>query len=79
MDTFHPFLGNDQVQACIMSFMILFYSKSYATSETNGSTKMKDIIYGIKNIQSTGLRIAFHDFVSFKEFIQQVKLMDPPK
>ena len=27
MDIFHPFLGNDQVQVCIMSFMILFYSK----------------------------------------------------
>ena len=47
MDIFHPFLGNDQVQACLTSFMILFYSKSY-TSETNGSTKMEDIIYGMK-------------------------------
>ena len=25
---FHPFLGNDQVQVCIMSFMILFHSKN---------------------------------------------------
>ena len=27
MDIFHPFLGYDQVQVCIMSFMILLYSK----------------------------------------------------
>ena len=47
MDRFHPFLGNDQVQVCIMSFMILYYSRSY-TCETNGFTKMEDIIYGIK-------------------------------
>ena len=48
MDIFHPFLGNDQVQVCIMSFMILFYSKLYMSSETNRSTKMENIIYGIK-------------------------------
>ena len=30
-----------------MSFMIFFIQRSY-TGETNGSTKMEDIIYGIK-------------------------------